>query len=480
MSSPRLRIFGRLFQRIVRRISATNCGSGPPKMLGGIIELNAAQWFTHGQFRHTQCLQVWSSRARWLGALARHATANLLGPRPKHRFKFLQRRMLALQLALIAAPIVIGVYAYALYPIILAIVAAARPARRAAEVGSDWPSVTITVPVYNAVSSIRATLERLLTLDYPREKLQLLVISDASNDGTDDVVGEFRDKGVELLRMDARFGKTTAENAAVSHARGEIIVNVDGTVLVPEGSLKPLVRVFDDPTVGVASSRDVSVGDVDRSVGVESSYVGYEMWIRDLETRTGSIVGASGCFYAIRRAVHARPLPGDLSWDFASALVARTQGYRSVSVPAAVCIVPRTAQLRTEMTRKVRTMARGLKTLFFFRSLMNPFRYGWFSFMLVSHKLLRWLPYLLTPVALFALAGLALQSDTARVGLGAIAIGLVVGCVGIVRPAATIFRPVAVAGFVVAAFSAGLMAWRDALGRTQMATWEPTPRPHAQ
>jgi cellulose synthase/poly-beta-1,6-N-acetylglucosamine synthase-like glycosyltransferase len=388
--------------------------------------------------------------------------------------------MLALQIALVAAPVVIAVYAYAVYPIILMIVAAAKPARRSAANGSHWPSVTITVPVYNAISSIRTTLERLLTLDYPREKLQLLVISDASNDGTDDVVAEFRNRGVELLRMDARYGKTTAENVAVSHSRGEIIVNVDGSVLVPEGSLKPLVRVFDDPTIGVASSRDVSVGDVNHSVGAESSYVGYEMWIRDLETRTGSIVGASGCFYAIRRSVHERPLPGDLSWDFASALVARTQGYRSVSVPAAVCIVPRTAQLRIEMTRKVRTMARGLKTLFYCRALMNPFRYGWFSFMLVSHKLLRWLPYLLAPVALLALASLALHSDTARVALGAITIGLLFGCVGIIRPAATIFRPVAVAGFVVAAFSAGLMAWRDALGRTQMATWEPTPRSGAQ
>lgn len=387
--------------------------------------------------------------------------------------------MLALELALVAAPIVIACYAYAGYPVILALVAAGRPRRGSTAESLDWPFVTITVPVYNAVSSIRATLERLLEFDYPREKVQLLVISDASTDGTDDVVRDFRDRGVELMSMSTRLGKTTAENAAVALARGEIIVNVDATVLVPAGSLKPLVRVFDDPTIGVASSRDVSVGDMNRSVGVESSYVGYEMWIRDLETRTGSIVGASGCFYAIRRSVHERPLPGDLSWDFASVLVAREQGYRSVSVPTALCVVPRTAQLRTEMKRKVRTMARGLKTLFYCRALMNPLRYGWFSFMLVSHKLLRWLPYLLAPVALGSLGALAAQSNVARALFGAVMIGLVIGCLGILRPASTTFRPVAVAGFVVAALSAGLMAWRDALGRTQMATWEPTPRSRA-
>ena len=384
--------------------------------------------------------------------------------------------ILALEVALVAAPLVIAGYAYVGYPLVLAVIAAARPNRATKAESSDWPFVTITIPVYNAISSIRATLERLLELDYPREKLQLLVISDASTDGTDDVVREFSDRGVELLSMGVRRGKTSAENAAMEVALGEIIVNVDATVLVPAGSLKPLVRVFDDPTIGVASSRDVSVGDANPSVGAESSYVGYEMWVRDLETRTGSIVGASGCFYAIRRSIHERPLPGDLSWDFASVLVARQQGYRSVSVPAAICIVPRTAQLRTEMKRKVRTMARGLKTLFYCRALMNPARYGWFAFMLVSHKLLRWLPYLLAPVALLALGALALNSDTARALFGMVLIGLAIGCVGILRPGSTIFRPVAIAGFAVAAVSAGLLAWRDALGPAQMATWEPTPR----
>ena len=384
--------------------------------------------------------------------------------------------MLALEAALVAAPVAVAVYAYAVYPLILAVIAALRPRSIAKTEDTEWPFVTITIPVYNAISSIRATLDRLLELDYPREKLQLLVISDASTDGTDDVVREYHDRGIELLSMSVRRGKTTAENAAVNVARGEIIVNVDATVLVPSHSLKPLIRVFDDTTIGVASSRDVSVGDTNPSVGAESSYVGYEMWVRDLETRTGSIVGASGCFYAIRRSIHERPLPGDLSWDFASVLVARQHGYRSVSVPAAVCIVPRTAQLRTEMKRKVRTMARGLKTLFYCRALMNPARYGWFAFMLVSHKLLRWLPYLLSPVALLALIALALQSDVARAILGIVLVGVTIGCIGILRPRSTIFRPVAVAGFAVAAVSAGLLAWRDALGPAQMATWDPTPR----
>jgi len=389
--------------------------------------------------------------------------------------------MFAFAFALAAAPIVIAVYAYLGYPLILLIVARVRPRRAETPEGTQWPSVTVTVPVYNGVSRIRGTLEGLLHLDYPVDRLQVLVISDASTDGTDDVVREFAGSGVELLRLPRRIGKTAAENAALAVARGEIIVNVDATILVPAESLKPLVRVFDDPTIGVASGRDISVGHIGQSGnGAESSYTGYEMWVRDLETQVGSIVGASGCFYGIRRSIHARALPIGLSWDFASPLVAQKQGYRSVSVPAAVCIVPRTAEIRTEITRKVRTMARGLRTLFYLRALMNPFRYGGFALMLISHKLLRWVPYLLAPISLVALGLLAVQSVIARLILGLVLAGLLVGTVVVYRRKSTAPAPVALAGFGVAVLAAGILAWWDVFRQAQMATWEPTPRPDVQ
>ena len=389
--------------------------------------------------------------------------------------------MFALAVILAAAPLVIALYAYVGYPLLLWVVARVRPRGTSARETGLWPSVTITVPVYNAVSSVGATLESLLQLDYPRDQLQILVISDASTDGTDYVVRAFSNRGVDLLRMPERRGKTVAENAALAASRGEILVNVDSTILVPRDSLKKLVRVFDDPTIGVASGRDVSVGDADNEGTVaESSYVGYEMWVRDLETRVGSIVGASGCFYGSRRYVHGRPLPPGLSWDFAAALVARKQGYRSVSVPGAICMVPRSAQIRTELRRKVRTMARGLSTLFYHRALMNPVRYGGFAFMLISHKLLRWLPYLLAPLAYVALCLLAVESTTARLVLGILTAGLIAGIVGIQYRESAAARPVALAGFVVAVFSAGFLAWWAAIRQTQMATWEPTPRPEVQ
>jgi hypothetical protein len=161
--------------------------------------------------------------------------------------------------------------------------------------------------------------------------------------------------------------------------------------------------------------------------------------------------------------------------------VARELGYRSVSVPEAVCLVPRTAEIRTELRRKVRTMARGLSTLFYKRSLLNPLRYGTFSLMLISHKLLRWLPYLLAPISLAALALLGLNNVAARIVLVVVLLGLLTGLVGMrVRVGLGASRPVSLAGFLVAAFTAGFLAWVQALRQTQMATWDPTPRPEAQ
>lgn len=426
-----------------------------------------------------QCFSRRPSRARWVGALARHSEPDW---KPRHRQRPINLIRLpplfALAVVIAVAPIAAALYAYVAYPAIIWIAAQIRRYEIAGDDNTDWPFVTITVPVYNAVSSVRATLERLLAIDYPPEKIQLLVLSDASNDGTDDIVRELTPRGVQLLRAPTRRGKTAAENAAVAVALGEIIVNVDATVIVPRDSFKPLIRAFNDPTVGVASGRDLSVASGRQNdPGAESGYTGYEMLVRDFETRAGSIVGASGCFYGIRRKIRSAPLASGLSWDFASTLVAREQGYRSVSVPDAVCLVPQTPELRFEMRRKARTMARGLSTLFRFRALMNPFRYGGFALMLISHKLLRWIPYLIAPASLLALAALATRSDFAALVLAIVGLGLLSGAASLRYASSITFKPLALAGFVVAAMSAGWLAWFDAIRGARMVTWDPTPRP---
>jgi cellulose synthase/poly-beta-1,6-N-acetylglucosamine synthase-like glycosyltransferase len=279
--------------------------------------------------------------------------------------------------------------------------------------------------------------------------------------------------------MEPRGGKVAAENYAAGRLTGEIVVNTDATIRVPPGSLKPLVRALDDPTVGVASGRDVSVASVeDEANRAESGYVGYEMRVRALETRLGGIVGASGCLYAIRRELHAPPFPAHLSRDFAACLNARENGYRAVSVDEAVCFVPRTGSLQREYRRKVRTMSRGLATLAYKRRLLNPFRYGLFAWMLASHKLARWLVPLSLPVAGAGLLGLAVGgSAAARVAAALASLGVVVGAVAMRLAEQGRARGIVAAlGYAFAANVAGLAAWGRFLTRGSEAVWEPTRR----
>lgn len=390
--------------------------------------------------------------------------------------------MTTVALILVAAPIALFVYAYVAYPALLWVLTARRqrtaPAVPAAD---DWPHLSITVPAYNAELTIAVTLDSILAANYPADRREIIVISDASTDHTDAIVRTYAGRGVTLMRQPRRAGKTAAENAVLKAVHSEFVVNIDAAVRIRPDALKVLVRAFSDPTVGVASGRDISTGEaMSEGTGSESGYVGYEMWVRSLETRLGSIIGASGCFYGFRKAVHSEGLPDDLSWDFASPLFARRLGYRSVSAEGAFCIVPRTPSLRTEMRRKARTMARGLETLWHMSALMNPLRYGRFAFMLISHKLCRWLVYPLAPLALVGLAILSADSSLALAGLVIALAGITAGIIALQWPGTrSVPRLMALAGYAVASLGAGVLAWVQGLRRQRTPTWEPTPRANA-
>ena len=387
--------------------------------------------------------------------------------------------------AALVTAFVLPLYAYAGYPLILWALDALRRAPRegrAAAGESDletWPSVSVVLAVYNERAQVREVLDTLLAVDYPAERRQILVISDASDDGTDDIVRSYADRGVELLRMDGRSGKTAAENAALPHIRGEIVINTDASVRLHRGAVKPLVRALHDPDVGVASGRDVSVAPRSgaRDTG-ESGYVGYEMAVRELENRAGGIVGASGCLYAIRRELHAIPLPEHLSRDFASALVAREHGFRAVSVADAICYVPRAGSLQREYRRKVRTFTRGIQTLAFKRHLLNPARVGVFAWKLLSHKVCRWAVPVAAAAALPALGVLAGRHTWAAWALWAAVIGICLGALGMARDARGRLggRLLSVPSYVLAGNLAALQALARAMGGRGAAVWEPTRR----
>ncbi|MGH9888180.1 MAG: glycosyltransferase, partial [bacterium] len=141
---------------------------------------------------------------------------------------------------LLSLPLALFAYTYALYPALLAALARNRAPR--ARKLDRFPMVSIVVPAYNEEAQIRGTIEALIAQDYPADRRQILILSDASTDGTDAIVSEFRDRGVELLRMPVRGGKTAAENASVALLRGEIVVNSDSSVRLHPASVRRLVE----------------------------------------------------------------------------------------------------------------------------------------------------------------------------------------------------------------------------------------------
>jgi glycosyltransferase involved in cell wall biosynthesis len=364
------------------------------------------------------------------------------------------------------------VYAYAGYPILLHLLVRTRRQRTASTRGSYRPAITVTIPVYNGAANIADAIEHVLACPYAGSR-QILVISDGSTDVTTSIVQGYAARGVELFELATRVGKTEAENLAIDRLRGEIIINTDASVRLHPGAIGALVEAMADPTVGVASSVDVSVEMGQGKNEGEVAYVGYEMRVRDLETAAGGIVGASGSLYAIRASLHRRVLPAHLSRDFAAALHARSQGYRAVSVPDAICFVPRGRARGYEYQRKVRTMARGLATLFAHAELLDPRRYGRFSWMLISHKLIRWL----TPVALAALILAALWPGIGTPPIQALVlVGGVAAALGWWWPGRSAPRILTIPAYAMAAVVAGLHAWWRVFTCGANATWEPTRR----
>lgn len=388
----------------------------------------------------------------------------------------------ALGWLLVLAPVVTGGYAFILYPLIIwtwSRLRAPYQAPAAPAHDSEWPEITILIVAFNEAKRLRKTLDHALAADYPVDRIHVLVVSDCSDDGTDDLVLNYGDERVHLFRMPERSGKPAGENAAGPHLRGEIVVSIDASILIPRQSLKPLIRALLDPAVGLASGRDISVGDESREGNkAESSYVGMEMSLRSWETRIHSIVGASGCFYANRKHLQMVQLPSHLARDFAAASVARAHGYRAVSVDEATCLVPRTPTLKAELRRKSRTMGRGLATLFYLREMMNPLKFGSYAFMMTSHKLVRWLLFpsflgwLVGPLFLVGTAPITL---VLMLGMG---VGLLLSRVVLVWPEhRRLPKVIAFPGYIFISIVAGWKAWLHLLRNEKASMWEPTQRP---
>lgn len=299
-------------------------------------------------------------------------------------------------------------YTYVGYPLLLEVVSRlwTRPVKR-----RDFaPSVSIIITAYNEERDLAAKLENTLALDYPKDKLEVIVASDCSNDRTDEIAKKFAPRGVRLYRQTERRGKTAAQNAAIEIARGEITLFSDATTLYRPDVLRVMMPDFADPEVGCVAGRLVYVDPTDSSVGRGArSYWGYETFLKERESRIVSLIGVSGCLYAVRRAAYV-PLYEEACSDFIIATKMVEQGLRAVYEPEAVCTEETNRRTDRELNMRVRVIAQTLTDLWRHRSMMNPLRSGFYAVQLVSHKVLRYLVPVFLMACLAASATLAPRS----------------------------------------------------------------------
>lgn len=279
-------------------------------------------------------------------------------------------------------------YVYAGYPLLVYLYSRFSPETKCR--ADIEPHVTVLITAFNEEAAIREKLENTLRMDYPAEKLEILVASDGSTDGTDAIVKEFEGRGVKLFRQEGRVGKTTTQNNAVEVASGEIVLFSDATTTYDSDVFRLLLPAFADETVGCVAGRLVYVDDKRTTVGKGvQSYWGYETFIKLAESRACSLIGASGCLYAVRRSAY-KPMYAEACSDFLICTSLYRQGLRSVFAPEAVCFEDTNHRSDDELRMRIRVISQTFTDLWRNRDMLNPLTSGFFAVQLISHKLLRY------------------------------------------------------------------------------------------
>lgn len=309
---------------------------------------------------------------------------------------------------IVAFWVLIGLVAFAYlgYPLLLALLA--RLVRREARAGGATPSITLLVPAYNEEHAIGAKLESCLALDYPKDKLQVVVLSDGSTDGTNEVVAGYADRGIELMAFESNRGKLAVLGDGLAAARGELVAFSDAACRLEPQSIRELVRLFADPRVGCVSGVYRVLRPAEAELGQEEGfYWRYETFIKQCESDLASILGAHGALYAIRRELCPDLSRIRINDDYEIPVHIVAGGHRAVYAPgAAAC---EEAGEMGGFARRVRIAVGNFRQLRLLGLLLWPPR-PWLLFTFMAHKVLR----LFGP---FALAG-ALALNVALVAAG--------------------------------------------------------------
>ncbi len=306
---------------------------------------------------------------------------------------------LVAQLIFIASVVGIG-FVYVGYPVVIFLLSRLfrQPVRRA----MILPRVSMIIAARNEEEGIGRKLENALRLNYPPEKFEIIVASDASTDQTDEIVRGFAPRGVVLHRNEVRQGKTRAQYTAVGVSSGEILVFSDATTMYESDVIHKIVRNFADPTVGCVGGQLIYVENKESAVGKGCrSYWDYEKFLKQSESQLGSLIGVSGCLYAVRRSCQAK-LASDMIDDFVIATEIRLQGLRTVYEPEAISMEDTNHRRQDEWRMRVRVIEQTMRVLHRYREVLSLRKHGAFAFQMICHKLLRYAVPVLLAIALVA------------------------------------------------------------------------------
>ncbi|HEU0225512.1 MAG TPA: glycosyltransferase [Steroidobacteraceae bacterium] len=362
-------------------------------------------------------------------------------------------------------------YPYLVYPLLLVAWNRLTLRRAPAPQPGHQPTVTVICPVHDEAARIEDKVRNLLALDYPPDRMQILVVGDGCTDRSLELALLEGQGRVEVVDLSERRGKAAALNAGLERADGEIVMFTDAGIVLEPGSLAALAGHFANPEVGCVSGEDAIEGG-----GGEGLYGKLELLLRREEARLHSIAGASGCLYAMRRSL-CRPFRAGMAPDFLSVLDTVRAGFRALAEPAARGTMTATASTGAEYRRKTRTFLRGITALFGNAALLNPFRHPAFSFILVSHKLMRWLAFV--PLAACFVAAFLLRAEPvyALAFYGQLALYALAG-LGLQSQLVAQRSPlIRLAAFFVLVNAAAARALGQWLAGVRQEVWEPTRRP---
>lgn len=296
------------------------------------------------------------------------------------------------------------VYTYIGYGVILCLLVKIketfRPVRNYFFTFQELPEVTLFIAAYNEEEFIEEKIANSLTLEYPRQKLRIVVVTDGSNDRTPQIVERYKE--IHHFFQPERRGKIAAVNRVMPYVQTPIVVYTDANTLLNKAALINIVRHFKDHRVGaVAGEKRVTIEEKDNASGAgEGIYWRYESALKRWDSSLYSVVGAAGELFAIRTSLHQEVPRDTIIEDFYTTLSIAKQGYRVVYEPAAYAMEGPSASVKEELKRKIRIAAGGIQAIVRLKSLLNIFKYGILSFQYISHRVLRWT---ITPFALVTL-----------------------------------------------------------------------------